>query len=123
MEVLNGWQTCVAPAVDAAMARAFRRIVGALGAVKTRRMIEFYSGADFPRFAALGTRQEHGERLSAVEQQTLERIFAAYPIEEFAGQLANLQQVALQDDAFVAAVTRCSLNKQAELTRRGLRAR
>jgi hypothetical protein len=123
MEVLNGWQTCVAPAVNAALARVFRRIVAALGEAKTRRMIEFYRGPDLQSFTVLGTRQEHGEALSAVEQRTLQRIFAAYPVEEFAAQIGNLQQMAMRDDAFLAAVTRCSLDKQAELARRGLRPR
>jgi hypothetical protein len=123
MAVLNDFQTCAKPAVEAGSARAMRQSIRTLGERKARLLIQFYGGPDSRRFEALSTREAAGETLSAADLAEAQRILDTYPIAEFAAQVATFPQVAMRDEVFIAAIRRCSAEKGAALERRGLRLR
>jgi hypothetical protein len=75
---------CTAPGREAALLRMARATADRLGPEHLDRMIAFYEGPDFVRFAALGPDRPADKPLSAAEQAELDRLVAAYPLREFA---------------------------------------
>lgn len=82
--ILAADASCTAPAREAAMLRMARATADRLGPERLDRMIAFYEGPDFARFAALGPDRPADKPLSAAEKAELDRLTAAYPLREFA---------------------------------------
>ena len=100
--------------------RGLSRLAAQMGAEKVGRLIAFYEGEDFGRFAALTTRLEQGEGLSTDEQAELDRIGAAYPVYEFAERMQTDLPSAMADAITFDARSRCGDEKAAALERLGL---
>jgi len=120
--VMLDWLNCVRPQITAATQRAVREVIRALGARKTILLLQFYRGPDFQRFLAFRSRLGTGA-LSPAEGADLQRIMAAYPLEEFTSQVEASNQIAARDQQFLAGIRQCSIDKQAALDRLGLRYR
>jgi hypothetical protein len=122
MTALPASQACLSPLVHDALIRRMRQLIRDLGTTKVNRLIEFYQSADFRTLAAIDARQTGGGSLTEADRREAARIIAAYPITEFVGRLQD-REFAVQDQAFIAGATRCSLAKRDAFQQHGLRYR
>jgi len=119
MAALQAYQNCLTPVVAAATGRGLRHLIRGLGEAKVSRLIQFYQGDDYRALAAIHARQAGSES----DRRETARILATYPLAEFAQLIPQLQQTAMQDDAFLAGATRCSLAKRDTFQQQGIRFR
>jgi len=108
---------CTAPARQAATLRMARATADRLGRERLDRMIAFYEGPDFARFAALGPDRPADKPLSAAEKAELDRIVAAYPLREFAEALRAGSDSLFTDAAIGAVFARCADARMAAFAR------
>jgi hypothetical protein len=99
---------CTAPAREAAMLRMVHATADRLGPERLDRMIAFYEGPDFARFAALGPDRAADKPLSAAEKAEFDRIVAAYPLREFAEAMQASGDGLFTDPAIGAVFAKCA---------------
>jgi hypothetical protein len=116
--VLEAYAACASPINNEIGRSGLRFAAQQLGRAKLEQLIRFYEGEDFRRFAALGSRLEAGETLAPAEQAELDRIMAAYPLAELNAQLMfGMPEYFAAHTEWLAALDRCTDQKQAELAR------
>jgi hypothetical protein len=108
---------CTAPAREVAMLRMARATADRLGPERLDRMIAFYEGPDFARFAALGPDRPADKPLSAAEKAELDRLVAAYPLREFAEAMQASGDGLFTDPAVGGAFAKCAEARMAAFER------
>jgi hypothetical protein len=115
--ILAADASCTAPAQAAAVLRMARATADRLGPERLDRMIAFYEGPDFTRFAALGPDRPADKPLSAAEQAELDRLVAAYPLREFAEAMRASGDGLFTDPAIGGAFAKCAEARMAAFER------
>jgi len=119
--ILAADASCTAPAREAALLRMARATADRLGPERLDRMIAFYEGSDFARFAALGPDRPADKPLSAAEKAELDRLAAAYPLREFAEAMQASGDGLFTDPAVGGVFAKCADTRLAAFERAKLR--
>jgi hypothetical protein len=106
--VLDADARCTAPVRHIATLRMARAAADRLGPDKLDRMIAFYEGPDFPRFAKLTAPQPDGKPLAPAGQAELNRLIAAYPLEAFAEAMQSGSNAVFLDPEVGAGFAKCA---------------
>jgi hypothetical protein len=119
--ILLAYAECMAPTIRGTTFNLLRNAARSLGEAKLSRLIDFYEGSDYRTFSNLSDRNDRGERLTDAEFETMGRIMASYPLTELYQAMQASGTAMQQDQDFVTAATRCSMQKRAALIRVRLR--
>jgi len=119
--ILDAYEACAAAESKTQAVALVRDVARALGEAKLRRLTEFYEGPDFVAFEALAARLSRGEELPAGDKAEFERLFSAYPLNEFNETMMRVAQ----SDAAISGVAerfaRCSAARKDAFDRSNLR--
>jgi hypothetical protein len=119
--ILDRFVACETPVVYAATIRMLRKIAASFGERRLAKLTLFYEKKEQVRFERLGSADARGEKLSAADRAELKRMLTDYPLMDWFDAMGHMKEIAMEDQAFLAAVTRCSLQKKRELADAGLR--
>lgn len=119
---LEDFEICIAPASAEGVRTMVRKAARSVGAAKVQRMIDFYR-LDPETMRGLFERLR-GPAPSAADTAEVERLRAAYPLDEYlqAFERAAAEAEAGGDPAFMAAALRCAEAQEAAFARAGLKA-
>lgn len=120
--ILKAKAACTSTAENASAIAMMRRIARSVGAERVERIIAFYDGEDFNRFAELTGRAEEGETLASSQLAELERIDAAYGLRSFYDAMTAQKDEIIDDKVFVQAIRACQSNAVAALAQARLKA-
>lgn len=119
--ILEAYEACAAAESKTQAVALVRDVARALGETRLLRLTEFYEGPDFVAFEALGARLSKGEELPAADKAEFERLFSAYPLNDFNDTMMRVAQ----SDAAISGVTerfaRCSAARKVAFDRSKLR--
>ena len=124
MALLQATEVCLVPVFRQALRRSARLVIAGLGGHDVERMIAFYQGPDFRILETINARIRAGAQLSNLQRREFTRILAAYPVRQFTAAMHDenvLQAAMMQDDAFLAGITRCAMARNEAFEQHGLR--
>jgi hypothetical protein len=110
--VLADFAACERPIVRAATMRMLRTAATRLGEAKVTQLTLFYERHEEVKFERLATAGEKAGTLGAADQAEFDRMMKDYPLRDWLQALSRLQDEAVRDEAFVAALNRCSQKKK-----------
>jgi hypothetical protein len=119
---LQAEAVCTAPLSREAVLKMMHAVADRLGPEKLDRMIAFYGSADFKILDRLASPDASGPPSSAAETAEMDRIRAAYPIDDMAAAMDSSGGVIWQDPALAAGFEKCADAREAAFTKAKLRA-